>query len=279
MAYNEEHVTKLGHLKDLAERINAKNEALQTQVDSISSKVDSLVNTGGEPNTIESISVNGSAQEIDENKNVNIVVPTKTSDLTNDSGFQSETEVGEAIQAAIAGTGHASFQTAESVPTADDAEENVLYLVMNSETGYYDIYALVSGSVVLIDDTSIDLTNYVEKETGKGLSTNDYTDEEKEKLAGLSNYTHPSYTAQASGLYMITVDSTGHVSAVTEVTADDIANLGVKITDTTYSEATTTEAGLMSASDKTKLDGIEIATDDEVTEALDEVFGTSSEDE
>lgn len=33
-----------------------------------------------------------------------------------------------------------------------------------------------------------DLTIYQEKETGKGLSTNDYTTEEKQKLAGLENY-------------------------------------------------------------------------------------------
>lgn len=32
---------------------------------------------------------------------------------------------------------------------------------------------------------------YVKQESGKGLSSNDYTTEEKEKLAGLSNYVHP----------------------------------------------------------------------------------------
>ena len=30
--------------------------------------------------------------------------------------------------------------------------------------------------------------NKVDKEEGKGLSTNDFTNEEKEKLAGLNNY-------------------------------------------------------------------------------------------
>ena len=40
------------------------------------------------------------------------------------------------------------------------------------------------------DDTEIknDINGKVDKITGKGLSTNDYTDEEKEKLKGLSNY-------------------------------------------------------------------------------------------
>lgn len=39
----------------------------------------------------------------------------------------------------------------------------------------------------------------VNKETGKGLSTNDYTTEEKDKLAGLSNYTLPQATTAALG--------------------------------------------------------------------------------
>ena len=144
---------------------------------------------------------------------------------------------------------------------------------MNGTTQHYDIYAKVDGEVVLLDDTTVDLTNYVQKEEGKGLSTNDYTTPEKEKLASLNNYTHPAYTPQGSGLYKITVDATGHVSAVTAVVKDDITGLGIPAQDTTYTEATTSQAGLMSAADKTKLDGMVIATDEEVTEMLNEIYG------
>ena len=119
----------------------------------------------------------------------------------------------------------------DAVPDAETAEDNVMYLVMNSKTKHYDIYAKVENEVVLLDDTTVDLTNYVEKEEGKGLSTNDYTTEEKEKLAGIAeganNYTHPAYTEQASGFYKVTVDATGHVSAVTAVTKADITGLGI----------------------------------------------------
>lgn len=73
-----------------------------------------------------------------------------------------------------------------------------------------------------------------------------------------SAYTHPGYTAKSSGLYKVTVDSTGHVSAATPVTKADITALGIPASDTntTYSAATTSASGLMSASDKSKLDGI-----------------------
>ena len=40
---------------------------------------------------------------------------------------------------------------------------------------------------------------FVAKEAGKGLSTNDYTTEEKQKLAGLSNYTLPQASATTLG--------------------------------------------------------------------------------
>ena len=74
--------------------------------------------------------------------------------------------------------------------------------------------------------------------------------------AGANKYTHPSYTARASGLYKVTVDGTGHVSAATAVAKSDITALGIPESDTTYSAATTSAEGLMSAADKTKLDGV-----------------------
>lgn len=84
---------------------------------------------------------------------------------------------------------------------------------------------------------------------------------DKEKLNGIdtgaNKYTHPTATAKSSGLYKITVDGTGHVSAATAVQKSDITGLGIPGSSTSYSNATQSAAGLMSAADKTKLDGIE----------------------
>lgn len=78
----------------------------------------------------------------------------------------------------------------------------------------------------------------VDKVDGKGLSTNDFTTELKNKLDGIAdnanNYSHPTHTAATSGLYKVTVDSLGHVTAVTAVTKDDITGLGIPGQDTTY---------------------------------------------
>lgn len=65
--------------------------------------------------------------------------------------------------------------------------------------------------------------------------------------------------AKSNGLYKITTNSEGHVTAATAVVKADITALGVPAQDTTYSAATTSAAGLMSAADKTRLDTL---TDD-----------------
>jgi hypothetical protein len=45
-------------------------------------------------------------------------------------------------------------------------------------------------------------------------------------------YTHPAYTAKTSGLYKVTVDTTGHVSEATAVAKADITALGIPAQDT-----------------------------------------------
>lgn len=274
--YDINHITKLGHLQKLAQKENQKANALAT-------RLDALERVGAQANKIESIKVNGTAQTIASDKSVNITVPTKTSQLANDSTFQTSAQVVAAINTAISKSGHASFQKVDAVPKVDAAQENILYLVMNTTTKHYDIYAKIKGdgdsyTMELLDDTTVDLSGKVDKVAGKGLSTNDYTTAEKTKLAGIAEgankYVHPSHTAATSGLYKITVDALGHVIAVTKVTKEDITGLGIPGTNTTYGLASTTANGLMSKKDYAKLNGMVLATDTEVDAMLTEVFGS-----
>lgn len=111
---------------------------------------------------------------------------------------------------------------------------------------------------------------------GKGLSTNDYTTAEKNKLAGLSNYSLPTASTTVLGGVKIgdnlTIGTDGKLSAVQGVynlpTASSTVVGGVKVgtnltisngvlsaTDTKYNPATSSANGLMSSADKAKLDG------------------------
>ena len=86
----------------------------------------------------------------------------------------------------------------------------------------------------------------------------------EEKLARLKHLKQLAQKAKAES------------DAVATVTKGDITALGIPGQDTTYPEATTAKAGLMSAADKSKLDGMTIATDAEVSEMLTEVFGATA---
>ena len=85
---------------------------------------------------------------------------------------------------------------------------------------------------------------------------------DKKKLDGIennaNNYTHPTSAAgaKASGLYKVETDANGHVIGAVNVAKGDITALGIPAQDTTYVDATGSASGLMSAADKTKLDGI-----------------------
>ena len=87
----------------------------------------------------------------------------------------------------------------------------------------------------------VDLSGYVEKEAGKGLSDENFTAALKDKLdgiaAGANKYVHPTHTAAASGLYKTTVDEEGHVTGTIPVTKDDITGLGIPAQDTKIGRA------------------------------------------
>jgi len=72
-----------------------------------------------------------------------------------------------------------------------------------------------------------------------------------------------------STTYLASAVASGHTLTITPSTGSDIT-----FTDTTYSEATTSATGLMSASDKTKLDGIATGAQVNVIETV-KVNGTA----
>lgn len=120
-----------------------------------------------------------------------------------------------------------------------------------------------AGAVHLWKTIEAMLGTKVDKIEGFGLSSNDYTTEEKNKLAGLSdpkpattennglmssadkakldgieaeanNYTHPVYEAKQAGLYRISVDNTGHVATADKMTSEELAAEGVSPADHTH---------------------------------------------
>lgn len=92
-----------------------------------------------------------------------------------------------------------------------------------------------------IDANATAIDAKVDKVEGKGLSTNDYTTAEKDKLetieANANFYEHPTHTSYDSGLYKVTVDDSGHVSGATLAEKEDIVALGIPAQDTVYDDS------------------------------------------
>lgn len=215
-------LTTLEQLRLLADRVKSEDDALAVKIGEVASDVEGIIATGGEANILEGVKVNGQALAIAD-KMVDILIEAGEENGTISvngaavaiTGLQalayksqiSESDLDEALKAAIAaavtqtdldalkteleGTmqelianaGHAHFEKVDTVPTAEEAEENVMYLVMNETTGHYDIYALVGEEVELLDDTTVDLSNYYDKEEIDAKLEGYATDEEAASAA------------------------------------------------------------------------------------------------
>lgn len=147
------------------------------------------IQTGAQVNVIESVKVNGVAQGID-GKAVDIAVPTKVSQLSNDSKFQTETEVTSKVNSAVADkVNQTQMTSAISAATTDMAtrayvtqqlaninkkavvtsteemtDPNTIYLIANvgEQDNSYDEYIVYEGTPEKIGTTKVDLTNYVQ---------------------------------------------------------------------------------------------------------------------
>lgn len=129
------------------------------------------------------------------------------------------------------------------------------------DTRYYTKDQTDANIKVVADDLANNYYNksqadarFVQKEEGKGLSTNNYTNADKTKVTNLTDYV------------------TGGTGAVTDANAATITLSkknpvnGSASTDTVViNKATTTTAGVMSAADKTKLDAALTASDNIAT--------------
>ena len=122
-----------------------------------------------------------------------------------------------------------------------------------------DVLQLFKDGIDTIYASKSDLSNYVATETGKALSSNDFSDDDKFKLDGIAdnanNYVLPAATS--SNLGGVKIGSNISVNDGTiSITKNNVTSaLGYTppTVNTTYSDATSTASGLMSANDKKKL--------------------------
>ena len=109
-------------------------------------------------------------------KKVNVSdIPTKVSELQNDSNYQTDTDVTNTLTTyatktyvgeQISSVDHLKREIVTEIPSPETADKNTIYMLkIESATGEdkYKEYLLIDGTLQCIGDTSVDLTDYAKK--------------------------------------------------------------------------------------------------------------------
>lgn len=172
--------------------------------------------SNAQANVLESVKLNGVPLQITD-KAVNVTVPTKVSDLTNNSKFQTDTQVSEsistalqeystteqmnsAISSAIANAAHLKrviIDDGHSLPEVGAADVNTIYMMKKTNAqsqNTFTEYMVVNNAWEIIGDTAVDLTDYAKTTEVQSMinnALNDYVTTVSLNSA-LSNYVKTS---------------------------------------------------------------------------------------
>lgn len=158
--------TKVDKVEGKGLSTNDFTTALKTSYDSAVTDVATLKKQGGEPNKINTVSVNGTALTPDSNKKVDITVPTTATIKTQIEAYKYQTsaQVQTAITSALSGVTSIDLQVVTSLPAT--GKKGVIYLVAHTHTDTGDIYdefvwVESKKSYEKIGNTDVDLSAYV----------------------------------------------------------------------------------------------------------------------
>lgn len=170
--------TKVDKVEGKGLSTNDFTTALKTSYDSAVNDVATLKKQGGEPNKINTVSVNGTALTPDSDKKVNITVPTTATIKTQIEAYKYQTsaQVQTAITSALSGVTSIDLQVVTSLPAT--GKKGVIYLVAHTHTDTGDIYdefvwVESTKSYEKIGNTDVDLSAYVKSADITDISETD----------------------------------------------------------------------------------------------------------
>lgn len=117
-----------------------------------------------------------------------------------ESNLRSETVDLEASSLVVGLPGESAYEAFKKYnPNSELTEEEYAEAPINAANAANEAAKAANDAAGKIGDIDKALAAKVDKEEGKGLSANDYTDQEKEKLAGLSNYDDTQVREELAG--------------------------------------------------------------------------------
>lgn len=200
-------------------------------------------------------------------KTINVTpssIGASSSGHTHDDRYYTESEVNTKISDAIS-TAQTNATSAANSYT-DTAIGNLIDGAPDALNTLNELAAALGDNADYAASITNLLANKVDKVSGKGLSANDFTSTYKSKLDGIASGAEVNQNAFSNfkvGDTTVAADSktdtvefvAGNNITITPDSTYDKITIAAK--DTTYSAATTSANGLMSSSDKSKLDSIE----------------------
>lgn len=154
----------------------AKKTEIPTKLSELQSDTNNRAVSDAEKNKLANIEDGAEKNKVNSVNNKVGDVVLKISDLENDKTFKTEAE----IQSMINNSTKLKKEVVTSFPNS--GKDDVIYLLKNKndENNVYTEYLWIGDKWEIIGDTKVDLTGYVEKVEGKGLSTNDFSNEKLE---------------------------------------------------------------------------------------------------
>lgn len=127
------------------------------------------------------------------------LVPTTCMEGGNDNNLTTETVNLDSSDLIVGLPGPSAYDLYKKHnPDAEISEEEYANAPIDAADAANEAAKAANEAVDKIGDINEALAGKVDKEEGKGLSSNDYTDDDKEKLDGLSNYDDTEVRAQLS---------------------------------------------------------------------------------
>lgn len=142
--------------KDELKTTDDKAVSNAASITDLTNRLNDIVAQGGEPNAINAIKVNGVAQTIDSEKAVDISVPTKFSEITDDSGFDAritaaQTQADKGVNDAA--TAQTAANKAQSEVDALELEVGTLSTTVEGHTNSITNYNIRIGALEQADTT------------------------------------------------------------------------------------------------------------------------------
>ena len=156
----------LAPVKQTADNASAKIETLEDKIEEITS-------VGGEPNTIDYIKVNGTILEVEKDsegkstKTVNIPVPTKFTDMTDDSGFSDRITSAQNAADNAQGTANSASAAAAKAQEEVDALETVVGGIQTTVAGHTTTIGDHTSRIGALEQA--DITHATEYNTLNGI--------------------------------------------------------------------------------------------------------------